>query len=110
MAYDASGCADDVCSPHDWFGNCIDCVMRFTVLGGNAPLLKRQNRAAVLRAIVGYGPLSRRALRDTTGLTSSTITNIVAELIAAGMVQEVGVIEPSGGPSRAGRREVLVDL
>jgi predicted NBD/HSP70 family sugar kinase len=84
--------------------------MRFTVLGGNAPLLKRQNRAAVLRAIVGYGPISRRALRDTTGLTSSTITNIVAELIAAGMVREVGVIEPTGGHSRAGRREVLVDL
>ena len=82
--------------------------MRFTVLGGNAPLLKRQNRAAVLRAIVGYGPISRRALRDTTGLTSSTITNIVAELIASGMVREVGVIEPTGGHSRAGRRAVEV--
>ena len=84
--------------------------MSFTVSGGNAPLLKRQNRAAVLRAIVGYAPTSRRALAETTGLTSSTITNIVAELIAAGMVYEVGSIEPAGGPSRAGRREVLVDL
>jgi hypothetical protein len=26
------------------------------------------------------------------------------------MVHEVGVIEPAGDPSRAGRREVLVDL
>jgi hypothetical protein len=53
--------------------------MRFTVLGGNAPLLlKRQNRAAVLRAIVTYGPIARRTLRDTTGLTASTITNVVA--------------------------------
>src|SRR3954468_4860591 len=84
--------------------------MRFTVLGGNAPLLKRQNRAAVLRAIVSYGPISRRALRDTTGLTASTITNIVAELIAGGLVQELGACEPSAGPSRAGRREVPVDL
>ena len=84
--------------------------MRFTVHGGNAPLLKRQNRAAVLRAIVGYGPISRRALRDTTGLTASTITNIVAELIASGQVRELGEIEPVAGASRAGRREVLVDL
>jgi predicted NBD/HSP70 family sugar kinase len=84
--------------------------MRFTVHGGNAPLLKRQNRAAVLRAIVGYGPISRRALRDTTGLTASTITNIVGELIAAGLVRELGEIEPAVRSSRAGRREVLVDL
>src|SRR5215217_786928 len=108
MAYDASGCADDVCSPHDWFGNCIDCVMRFTVLGGNAPLLKRQNRAAVLRAIVTYGPISRRALRDTTGLTASTITNIVAELIAHGLVEEIGANESVSAPVRVGRREVPV--
>src|SRR5215203_3441686 len=84
--------------------------MRFTVLGGNAPLLKRQNRAAVLRAIVTYGPLSRRALRDSTGLTASTITNIVGELIAGGLVEERGVSEPVGGARRAGRREVPVDL
>ena len=93
-----------------WFVLCINWQMRFTVRGGNAPLLKRQNRVAVLRAIVGYGPISRRALRDTTGLTSSTITNIVAELIAGGLVQELGAIEPARGSSRAGRREVLVDL
>jgi predicted NBD/HSP70 family sugar kinase len=84
--------------------------MRYTVLGGNAPLLKRQNRAAVLRAIASFGPISRRALRDTTGLTSSTITNIVAELIAAGMVREIGVSGPTSSPTRAGRREVPVDL
>lgn len=84
--------------------------MRFTVHGGNAPLLKRQNRAAVLRAIVGYGPVSRRALRDTTGLTASTITNIVGELITAGQVHELGELAPAARPSRAGRREVLVDL
>src|SRR3954468_2878974 len=84
--------------------------MRFTVLGGNAPLLKRQNRAAVLRGIVSYGPISRRALRDATGLTASTITNIVTELIANGLVDELGASEPAAGPSRAGRREVLVDL
>src|SRR5215213_3114769 len=84
--------------------------MRFTVLGANAPLLKRQNRAAVLRAIVTYGPISRRALRDTTGLTASTITNIVAELIAHGLVEEIGANDTVSAPGRVGRREVLVDL
>src|SRR5688572_25776867 len=94
----------------DYFIHCIKLTMRFTVLGGNAPLLKRQNRAAVLRAIVSFGPISRRALRDATGLTASTITNIVGELIASGMVREIGVGEPTGSPSRAGRREVPIDL
>jgi hypothetical protein len=92
------------------FVHCINQCMRFTVLGGNAPLLKRQNRAAVLQAIVSYGPISRRALRDATGLTASTITNIVGELIANRMVREIGVSEPTVSPSQAGRREVMVDL
>ncbi|MCC6174820.1 MAG: ROK family transcriptional regulator [Chloroflexi bacterium] len=84
--------------------------MPFTVLGGNAPLLKRQNRAAVLRAILSFGPLSRRALCRRTGLTASTMTNIIAELAEAGLAREVGVVETPEGAPRAGRREVLVDL
>lgn len=83
--------------------------MSFAVLGGNAAVLKRQNRAAVLRGILRAGPLSRRALCRQTGLTASTITNIVAELIAAGLVRERGTAE-NAWPARAGRREVLIDL
>jgi hypothetical protein len=56
--------------------------MSFTTVGSNAPLLKRQNRAAVLRGVLGAGPLSRLALSRATGLTASTITHIVGELIA----------------------------
>ena len=81
----------------------------FAVLGGNAAVLKRQNRAAVLRGILGAGSVSRRALCRQTGLTPSTITNIVGDLISAGLVRELGTAD-SGGPVRAGRREVLIDL
>jgi predicted NBD/HSP70 family sugar kinase len=84
--------------------------MSFTAVGSNAPLLKRQNRAAVLRGVLSAGPLSRRALCRKTGLTASTITHIVGELIAAGLLRELGAVEPGGGPARVGRREVMVDL
>jgi predicted NBD/HSP70 family sugar kinase len=82
----------------------------FTAVGSNAPLLKRQNRTAVLRGVLSAGPLSRRALCRKTGLTASTITQIVGELIAAGLIRELGAAEPSAGPARVGRREVLIDL
>ena len=84
--------------------------MSFTAVGSNAPLLKRQNRTAVLRGVLSAGPLSRRALCRKTGLTASTITQIVGELIAAGLIRELGVAEPGDGPARVGRREVLIDL
>src|SRR5688500_11628336 len=84
--------------------------MSFAVVGSNASLLKRQNRAAVLRGILGSGPLSRRALCRKTGLTASTITHIVGELIAAGLVRELGAADPRSGPVRVGRREVMIDL
>jgi predicted NBD/HSP70 family sugar kinase len=84
--------------------------MSFAVAGSNAALLKRQNRAAVLRGILSAGPLSRRALCRRTGLTASTITHIVGELIAVGLVRELGSAEPSQGPVRVGRREVMIDL
>jgi len=84
--------------------------MSFAVAGSNVVLLKRQNRAAVLRGILGAGPLSRRALCRRTGLTASTITHIVGELIADGLVRELGSVEPSAGAVRVGRREVMIDL
>lgn len=84
--------------------------MSFALLGGNALLLKRQNRAAVLRAILAHGPLSRRAICRRTRLTPSTITNIVGELMAEGLVREIGPAQVQRRPQRAGRREVLVDL
>lgn len=84
--------------------------MRFTLLGGNAAGLKRQNRAAVLRAILGYGPLSRRAICRETGLTASTISNIVGELAADGLVRELATVDGAGGPVRTGRPEVPLDL
>src|SRR4051812_39991786 len=84
--------------------------MSFPVAGSNAPLLKRQNRTAVLRGVLSSGPLSRRALCRTTGLTAPTITHHVGELIAAGLIRELGAAEPGIGPARVGRREVLIDL
>jgi predicted NBD/HSP70 family sugar kinase len=84
--------------------------MSFTAIGSNAPLLKRQNRAAVLRGVLGAGPLSRRALCRKTGLTASTITHIVGELIGAGLIRELGVVDPAERPARVGRREVMIDL
>lgn len=84
--------------------------MSFAALGSNAPLVRRQNRVAVLRGVLANGPLSRRALCRRTGLTASTITHIVGEMIGAGLIREIGSAEPGDGPARVGRREVLIDF
>jgi predicted NBD/HSP70 family sugar kinase len=78
--------------------------------GHNATTMKRLNRGTVLRLLLRGGPLSRRQIARATGLRTSTISYIVAELLAAGLVQEVAT---NGAPARAarpGRQEIPLAL
>jgi len=50
--------------------------------------VRRRNLARVLRLVHTAGPLSRAALTETTGLNRSTIADLVAELVAEGIVRE----------------------
>lgn len=50
--------------------------------------VRQRNLARLLRLVHLDGPLSRASLTETTGLNRSTIADLVAELVQAGLVEE----------------------
>ncbi|MCX5262831.1 ROK family transcriptional regulator [Streptomyces sp. NBC_00199] len=62
--------------------------------------LRRANRTAVLQRLYFDGPLSRFELGPATGLSSGSISNVVAELVADGLVEEAGSVDSDGGRPR----------
>jgi predicted NBD/HSP70 family sugar kinase/biotin operon repressor len=62
--------------------------------------LRRGNRAVLLRSLYHDGPVSRQQLSETTGLSSATVSTLIAELLAEGVVTEVGTRESDGGRPR----------
>ncbi|MER5739691.1 MULTISPECIES: ROK family protein [unclassified Streptomyces] len=62
--------------------------------------LRRENRTAVLRRLYFDGPMSRLMLGPATGLSSGSISNVVAELVAEGLVEEAGSVDSAGGRPR----------
>ncbi|MEU9027066.1 ROK family protein [Streptomyces sp. NPDC048383] len=62
--------------------------------------LRRENRTAVLQRLYFDGPLSRFSLGPATGLSSGSISNVVAELVGEGLVEEAGSVESAGGRPR----------
>jgi predicted NBD/HSP70 family sugar kinase len=68
----------------------------------DAPInLRDEGRVRVLRALQDSGPSSRSDLIRRTGLARATITTLVADLIARGVVEERG--DTNNGSRRAGR-------
>lgn len=62
--------------------------------------LRRANRTVVLQRLYFDGPLSRFELGPATGLSSGSVSNVVAELIADGLVEEAGSVDSDGGRPR----------
>jgi predicted NBD/HSP70 family sugar kinase len=62
--------------------------------------LRRHNRAALFSSLYLRGPVSRLELVAESGLSAATVTNVVAELIADGVVAEAGSVESDGGRPR----------
>ncbi|MET9438764.1 ROK family protein [Streptomyces sp. NPDC006551] len=62
--------------------------------------LRRENRTAVLQRLYFDGPLSRFSLGPVTGLSSGSVSNVVAELVAEGLVEEAGSVDSAGGRPR----------
>ncbi|MET7674113.1 ROK family transcriptional regulator [Streptomyces seoulensis] len=62
--------------------------------------LRRGNRTAVLHRLYFDGPLSRFELGPATGLSSGSVSNVVADLIADGLVEEAGSVDSDGGRPR----------
>ena len=74
--------------------------------GINNTHLKSRNRGLTLQLIAAGQPLSRADITRRIGLTKMTVTNIVAELMADGYVEE-RELAPS---SSVGRHAVLLDI
>lgn len=64
------------------------------------------NRALVLQKLYHAGSMSRADLSRETGLTRVTISDLVSEFIADGIVIELGVRETSG----PGKPPILIDI
>ena len=57
--------------------------------GSNITLVKSHNLQVVLKSLLHKGKLSRVELANQTSLSSTTITNLVNELLMKGIVREV---------------------
>ncbi|GIH27472.1 sugar kinase [Acrocarpospora phusangensis] len=54
--------------------------------------MRARNLALVLREVSARGSLTRAALAEVTGLTKTTVSKLVADLIETGLVEETGVV------------------
>ncbi|MFZ1382257.1 MAG: ROK family transcriptional regulator [Scrofimicrobium sp.] len=67
---------------------------------------REHNRSLVVRVLYHNGPMSRAEIARTTGLAKVTISDLIAQLIEAGYVEELGLQEVTG----PGKPAILVDL
>lgn len=77
--------------------------------------VRRANQSALLRQLFFGGARSRLELAEQTGLSGGTVTNVVADLLADGLVAEAGTEDSDGGRPRtileiAGDRAVVVGV
>ncbi len=59
--------------------------------------VRQRNRSLALRSIIQSGETSRAELARECGLSVASVTNLVSELIAEGLVVEAGSVASSGG-------------
>ncbi len=66
------------------------------------------NRRRILECIYRNAPIARTEIAEITGITPATVTNTAAQLIADGIITEVGEAAPE--ESSSGRKRILVDI
>lgn len=77
--------------------------------GSKQQNIKKRNRALVLRSILNGGACTRVDIARDLGLTKTTLTNIVGELMRDGIVAE-SAPTVSDGPEKAGRKSIGLRL
>jgi N-acetylglucosamine repressor len=75
------------------------------VLKVDSLLMKRINQMAILRFVQRNEPASRSDIAQACGLSNSTVSTLVSELMEMGIVKNVGE-----GPSIGGRRPVVLGI
>jgi len=66
---------------------------------------RRSNEQLVLRTIHDRGPISRAAVARATGLTRTTVSDLVESLISSDLTVEAGT-----GPSTGGKAPILLEV
>jgi len=66
---------------------------------------RAHNAALVLRALYDFGPISRADLARLSGLTRTTVGEVIGSLIDDGLAREIG-----RGPSTGGKAPILLEL
>ncbi|MGA8272659.1 MAG: ROK family transcriptional regulator [Candidatus Sulfotelmatobacter sp.] len=64
---------------------------------GRPPLLRHTNAQVLLRLLRATGPCSKADLVRASGLSAPTVTNVVAHLSAAGLIEPIGEGDSTGG-------------
>lgn len=67
------------------------------ILLGRPPLLRQTNAEILLRLLRASSPCSKADLVRASGLSAPSVTNVVAALIATGLVETVGEGDSTGG-------------
>src|ERR1700753_420269 len=62
--------------------------------------LRRDHRSVLLWSLYLHQPCSRQDLSEATGLSSASVSNVIRELIAEGIVIEAGSVDSDGGRPR----------
>jgi N-acetylglucosamine repressor len=63
------------------------------------------NQGLVLRTLFDFGPISRAEVARLTGLTRTTVSEVVGEFITDGLAREIG-----RGPSSGGKAPILLQV
>lgn len=66
---------------------------------------REHNHRLVLRTVYDFGPISRAEVARSTGLTRTTVSDVVADLLDDGIVEELG-----RGPSSGGKAPILLGI
>ena len=74
-----------------------DTVKKEPVLIGRPPLLRQTNAQVLLKLLRQSGPCSKADLVRASGLSAPTVTNVVAHLASAGLVEPIGEGDSTGG-------------
>ncbi len=83
--------------------------IRRSLIGSSSSAIKSHNLRAVLLSLLWHEPVSRVRIAELTGLSTTTVTNLIAELLGAGVVAEDGT-EPLAQRRNVGRPRVALRL
>lgn len=70
-----------------------------TRLAGSSKLLRAMNESALLELLLERGSLTRGELRELTGLSKPTVSDVLRRLTAAGLAVQVGQTSGGRGPN-----------